>query len=278
MTADGPDRGIVLACTGAGYLPLAIVTARSAAETNPDLPIDLFTDRPCDDAVFARVHRLERIWFRPKFEAMRRSRFARTLYLDTDLRVLAPVGDALDLLDRCDIAGAHDAFRNSRKAHDPTLPAAFPQVNSGVLAVRRSDATAAFLRGVEDALHASGARKDQPILRRHLWASDLRLAILPEEYNLMAWRHAMLWSDRYAAPRIVHNSAFSRLGAAPLDALTGRRLARHMRALIAADRALNPGARPRRILAPADRSPNGALRALLAKLARALRERAGRPH
>ncbi|EKE45594.1 hypothetical protein OCGS_0211 [Oceaniovalibus guishaninsula JLT2003] len=267
-------RGFVLACSGAGYLPLAVHTARSVAATHPDLPVDLFTDAVCDDPVFAAVHPLERSWFRPKFEAMRRSRFGRTIYLDTDLRVLARVDDVFDLLDRFDLAGAHDAWRASpRNLTDRgDVPVAFPQINSGVLALRRDERVHALLAAVEAELLATGARKDQPILRRHLWASDLRLAVLPEEYNLMAYRHAAQWSNRNAAPRIVHNSRFSTLGDADLAALTGRRLARHIARLIANDPTLQPGqpgrpgATSRRILPLADRGVAGGIARIYDKL------------
>ncbi len=270
----GPPRGIVFACSGATYLPLAVHAARSAAATNPGLPIDLYCDRPCGDAVFDRVHALDRVWFRPKFEAIRRSRFDRTLYLDTDVRVLADISDVFDLLDRFDIAGAHDAYRNSRKGRGSgRVPVSFPQMNSGVLAVRRSDATADLMRAVEADLLSTGNRKDQPLLRERLWSSRLSIGILPEEYNLMAYRNASLWTDRHAAPRIVHNPALTRLGAAPLSALTGERLARHIAALLAADRSLDPTAPQRRVLAMAARTPSGALAAVGDKLRRIIVER-----
>ncbi|MEM9798629.1 MAG: putative nucleotide-diphospho-sugar transferase [Pseudomonadota bacterium] len=234
--------------------------------TNPDLPIDLFTDGETDDPVFARVVPLERVWFRPKFEAMRRSRFDRTLYLDTDLRVLADISDVFDLLDRVEIAGAHDAYRASRKALDPSLPPAFPQINSGVLALRSGDRTAGIMAEVERQLHESQAKKDQPILRRVLWESDIAVGILPEEYNLMAYRHVALWSDRYAAPRIVHNSRFSHLGAGGLAALTGGRLARHIEQLIRHDPTLQTDATRSRIFPPIDRTPWGAVARAVEKI------------
>ena len=40
--------GVIFVATGAGYLDLALDAAASVAETNPDLPIDLFTDLRID--------------------------------------------------------------------------------------------------------------------------------------------------------------------------------------------------------------------------------------
>jgi hypothetical protein len=257
--ADAAPRGFVFAVTGAGYLAAAIPAARSVAATNPGVPIDLFADRPCDDSVFARVHPLERDWFRPKFEALRRSRFERTIYLDCDVRVVAPLGDVFALLERFDLAAAHDQYRNARRAvvrHGEPVPAAFPQVNSGVIGVRASEATRRLMAEVEADLAASGAGKDQPVLRAHLWRSDLRLAILPEEYNLMAYRQTLMWTDARAAPRVIHSPRLKTVPGPDLAPLTGGRIARHVGALLAADRTLGEGPR-RRLLAPLDRTPAG---------------------
>ncbi len=273
IAGPGPDepapraeaaRGFVLGVSGAAHLGPAILAARSAATTNPGLPIDLFTDQPTDDPVFARVHRLEREWFRPKFEALRRSRFERTIYLDADLRVLAPLADVFEALGRFDLAGAHDPYRNARRAvvqWGEPVPAAFPQINSGVLGMRASEATRRVMAEVEADLAASGARKDQPVLRAHLWRSELRLLVLPEEYNLMAYRTTLMWTDARAAPRVIHSPRMKDNPSVEIDPLTGGAVARHIRALLAADRTLAQGPR-RRMLAPLDRTPGGALRRL----------------
>ena len=252
----------MLAVCGDAYLPPAILAARSVARTNPDVPVDLFADRPCDHPVFARVHRVEREWFRPKFEALRRSRFERTIYLDCDVRVLAPLGDVFDALGRFDLAGAHDAYRNARRAlarPGEAIPAAFPQINSGVLGMRASAPARRLMEDVEAELLATGARKDQPVLRAQLWRSDLRLLVLPEEYNLMAYRSVLMWSGARAAPRVIHSPRLKAVETLGIEPLTGGRIARHVRALLAADRTLAPGSR-RRLLAPLDRTPSGALR------------------
>ena len=258
------SRGFVFGVSGAAYLGPAILAARSVARTNPGVPIDLFTDQPSDHPVFARIHQLDRAWFRPKFEALRRSRFERTIYLDVDVRVLASLADVFEALGRFDLAGAHDQYRNARRAvihHGEPVPAAFPQINSGVLGLRASEATRRLMAEVEADVAASGARKDQPVLRAHLWRSELRILILPEEYNLMAYRTTLMWSGARAAPRVIHSPRLKDNPSVEIVPLTGGAIARHVRALLAGDRTLAQGPR-RRMLAPSDRSPGGALRRL----------------
>ena len=85
------------------------------------------------------------------------------------------------------------------------MPNAFPQINGGVLAYRRNDRVDAFFARVERELAADPALdRDQPVLRELLYGSDLRLAILPPEYNLMQVRHAEVQGRKDTGPRILH--------------------------------------------------------------------------
>lgn len=201
------DRGIVFGATGDFYIRLARRAARNVRQVMPDIPIDLFADRPVDDPVFSAVHRLGTVNPRPKMEALEKSRFARTLYLDCDVVMLHPVGDVFDLLDACDIAAAHHQFgsapvamQNVRRA----IPAAYRQINSGVMAVRRSEGTTALLRRWREDFVSLGQTSDQPLLRELLFESPLRLIVLPPEYNLMYQPHIRVANRLMMAPRLLH--------------------------------------------------------------------------
>ena len=47
-------------------------------------------------------------------------------------------------------------------------------------------------------------------MRELLWDSDLRIAILPEEYNLLWITGVRDWTTDWAAPRILHSPSFHR--------------------------------------------------------------------
>ena len=251
MTAT---RGVVYAATGAGYTALAVQSAQSLRACCPDVAIDLFTDQPDVSAPFDRIHRLADDFFRPKFAALRHSRFDRTMYLDADTLVVADPLDALDILDRFDVALAHDPYRNTEHATadwGATLPAAFPQFNSGVIAARQTDVTASLWDEMVAALRRDALPRDQPILRRLLYDSDLRIATLPEEYNLMNLRAMNILSGYTTAPRILHSPrlhAAFRKGkgavATPQD-LLGAAGAAQLKRLIAVDRTL--GGTPKKV-------------------------------
>ncbi|MDF1871812.1 putative nucleotide-diphospho-sugar transferase [Vannielia sp.] len=259
-TADNnakTDEGFVFAVSGKNYLPLAIRAAQTIREHHPNHPIDLFSDQPCDAAVFDQVIPLEDAWFRPRFEALRRSRFTKSIVLDADIICVAPIGDVFELMDRFDLAAAHEPRRASDLAvrHFQTpVPAAFPQLNSGVVAIRKSPAVDAFFNKVENAMKESKMNRDQPVVRTLLFESDLRLWVLPPEYNFMNIDLLEAYSEQNGAPRILHltrlHRHFDTLNTKKqlhtVGAICGPAIERHIAALLASDRTLGgDGARVR---------------------------------
>ncbi|WP_108259551.1 putative nucleotide-diphospho-sugar transferase [Mangrovicoccus ximenensis] len=243
--------GFVLAASGRKYATAAEAAARTLKQSNPDFEVDIFTDQEVDASLFGQVHKLDKSWFRPKFEALIRSRFDRTIYLDVDLVVLGDMSDVFFVLGKYDIAAVQATNRNQGFAWKPwrmPLPNAFPQINGGMIALRRSDATLQFLKDCQQAMVDHDMPRDQPVFREMLWHSDLRLHILPPEYNV---RNRTLWQyggSKFAAPRVLHHTGFvarmkdDRTPVRP-EQIYGRGFVRHVQRLIAADRQLTPGAK-----------------------------------
>lgn len=188
-------EGVVYSCSGERYLAEALESARSSLRQNP-LPHLMFTSVDAE-----AVDGLSLVRFEPsanpyvdKITNMRRSPFARTIYLDSDTFVIQPITQVLQLLDRCELAAAHDP--SHRGLPDPQVPDAFYELNTGVLAWRASDRMDAFMRAWEQTyvawlreepfFHAGMAsrRADQPAFRRCVWEHDLRLCVLGPEYNM----------------------------------------------------------------------------------------------
>lgn len=248
------DNGFVFAATRPRHRVLARRAARTLRRIMPDAQIDLFSDKKIKDEVFDRVVKLDRNWHRPKIEALRRSRFARTVYLDNDIITVADASDIFALLEKFDIVGVHDNNRNSTNAMGtagPPLPAAFPSINGGVLGIRRSPMVKQLLTDWEARMEAHGMRLDQPSLRSLLWESDLRLGILPIEYNLMNHPQIPALTEQCTAPRFIHMRELNRLGRPPGDPnrpfdlaeFYSRRQMAHLQGLIANDETL--GGTPR---------------------------------
>ncbi|KPP88404.1 MAG: Nucleotide-diphospho-sugar transferase [Rhodobacteraceae bacterium HLUCCO07] len=204
------DKGVIYVATGHDYRDLALQSARSLRQVEPGLPIDLFTDAP--DAVprdlFDAVHPIENPHRRSKLDCMRQTRFERTLYLDCDTLVTAPLGDLFDLLGRFEMALAHDVRRASdliREGLDHSTPYAFPQMNSGVVLYRRDKRVMDFLRDWARRFAEAGVVRDQVVLKDMLWQGDLAFYVLPPEFNLRRLTVLDAWEPEDAIPTILHS-------------------------------------------------------------------------
>ncbi|WP_137702536.1 glycosyltransferase family protein [Marimonas lutisalis] len=210
MTPGRALHGVIYVATGADYLDLAVQSARSLRAVEPEVPIDLFTDRREDvpGGLFDQVHGISNPHRRSKLECMARTRFDRTLYLDCDTLVTAPPGDLFDLLERFEMALAHDVRRASdliRQGHEHATPYAFPQLNSGVVLYRRSERVLAFLTEWARRFAEAGVTRDQLILKDMLWQSDMRFYVLPPEFNLRRLTVLDAWEPEDAIPTIIHS-------------------------------------------------------------------------
>ncbi len=205
-------HGVVYSATGAQYLAEAVVSARSSLRFNPVEHV-LFTGEPA-----ASGEEGLRVEFLPpssnpfvdKIRAMLASPFERTIFLDTDTYVLDELTGLYALLDRFDVAACHSP--GYRGLGDTEVPAAFYELNTGLVAWRRSAETTAFL---EDWLatyerwcadppfpHAGdvGGYADQPAFRRCVWSHPLRLCVLGQEFCLRTPQCAQV-ADRV---RVIH--------------------------------------------------------------------------
>lgn len=239
--------GVIFATTGENYTELAARAAQSVKECCPGLEVDLFTDQQIDMPVFDRIHQLEDPWHRSKMDAMIASRFDKTLYLDADLFVIADIRDVFEVLDRFDMAMTQDPIRNGVRCHTfwrKTLPNAFPQFNGGVVAYRRTPEVNDLLRSWSSAVRENDFKRDQPVLRELVWDSTLRIATLPQEYNLMRFKGLYLWRTHHSAPRVIHSPQLhkhftkGKTRVDTLEGLLGPVLASKLPILLYADKSL----------------------------------------
>jgi hypothetical protein len=73
---------------------------------------------------------------------------------------------------------------------------------------RKSDEVLSFLSDWSRCYREAGFRKDQVTLRELIWSSDLKLYVLPPEYNVRYLRYAYFWRPEEAHPRILHLRRF----------------------------------------------------------------------
>lgn len=199
-----PSFGIIYSAAGPDFVEEAVASARSVRLSNPGVPIAIFTDQ--DMGLYHDVFDIIRVVENPKHDsndkiaAIAASPFEKTVFIDTDTRILRDISDLSRLLDRFDLAVAFDPIRSDQD--QPSIPDCFPTFNSGVLAYKRNAKTVKLF---EDWLHAfrtqpdepGKTRRDQPPFRKVMWESDVRYAVLPEEYNLRVIFPHMVGGNAY---------------------------------------------------------------------------------
>ena len=203
-------NGIIYVATGTDYVDLACQSAASLRASNPDLPADLFTDdlNRAGLDVFDTVHSVPRNHARAKLDCLSLSRFDRTLFLDADTLVVGDLGDVWDIADHFDFAMAHDVRRASdliQEGLDHATPYGFPQLNSGVILYRHSDAAHRFFAEWAGRFHESGVKRDQIILKDMLWSGTERFYVLPPEFNLRRLPILDAWEPLDARVKIIHS-------------------------------------------------------------------------
>lgn len=207
MADAAQGSGVIYITSGEFHTLAAVAAARSVRETNPWLGIDLFTDQPDTTGPFDRISPFADGHRRSKVDYLPATRFARTLYLDSDTRVVADLGPMFELLGRFDMAIAHAHARNAGRQTEiwrREIPEAFPQHNGGVILYRGEGKALDFMRRWREAYHEAGFKWDQITLRELMWTSDLALYVLPPEYNVRYRKYLEVWTEREAIPKILH--------------------------------------------------------------------------
>lgn len=152
----------------------------------PEFPLALASDLEPEEGLFAHWTPIEnpRGTFADKIAPLAKTPFEQTVFFDTDTYLCEPVPELFELLERCDIAMAHAPMRVTGKV---PVPASFPECNSGVIAYNLTDRTRRLFSMWEqfygEQLASTGQPDDQPALRRSIWESDMKLAVLSPEYN-----------------------------------------------------------------------------------------------
>lgn len=187
-----PTRGVVYIATGEQYIKEAHRSVQSLKDACGDIHTTLFTDDKVGSEYFDDIRQLEDPDhdFGDSILKPSMTPYDKTLFLDSDTHICGDITDVFELLDRFDIAAAHNPGSRVPEAvsgYKPQdLPDAFPLYNTGVIAYRDTEAVNEFFADWEDTYFRSktGSGLNQPAFRKTLFQSDLEIATLPSEYNL----------------------------------------------------------------------------------------------
>jgi len=204
--------GVIYIATGRKFVDEACVSAESLKNKMPEMPITLFCNEGVQSRHFDNVVIIEHPCFSlmDKVLFMNSSPYEHTLFLDTDTYVCDSFLELFTLLDRFDLALAHNTYRAVYRVHD--IPDSFPEFNTGVILFKKSPhITQLFANWL--ALYERDLGKeqqwltpfgevtmldsnlnDQPTFREAVYNSSVRVAGLTSEYNC-----------RFGSPGFVHN-------------------------------------------------------------------------
>jgi hypothetical protein len=176
------------------YVGLLLTSAASLKRVMPDLPITVFSQFPIESPLFEKVNLVDgaQDGFYDKSRLIRQSPYERTLLIDADTYVVEPVSELFALLDRFDCAATHEEYLDTdwhNRYPRPDIPGSFPEFNTGVFLLKRSEHVTRMLENWSDLYLEFLKRKpgqainDQPFFRVAAYNADVRIATLTREYN-----------------------------------------------------------------------------------------------
>jgi len=208
--------GIAMVATGQKHVEEALETMTINRRVVDSLPSTVYTDQPdsfrgLSDVVAVAMAEC-RYNYRDKVAALAELPYEKTLFLDTDARVVGAVDDLFQILDYYDFCGSYAPVRWAQwKDHE--VPDGLPEINSGVMGFRRNRRTRKLVESWLKIYDSVGVAFDQAALRSALWKSvcmhGLRIHILPPEYNLRTtkpWIAGLGMSTRIIHGRISNNT------------------------------------------------------------------------
>ena len=176
------------------YVDLLLTSAASLKRAMPDLPITVFSQFAVDSPFFERVVPVEptQDGFYDKSRLIQNSPYERTLFIDADTYVVEPVPELFELLDQFDCAATHEEYVSTdwhNRYPRPDIPSSFPEFNTGILLLKRSDRLNRVLEQWGSLYREYLEQKpgqpinDQPFFGVAVYGGDVRVATLTREYN-----------------------------------------------------------------------------------------------
>lgn len=204
------ERGIVYIAVGPSFVKDAERSARSARRQHPDIPICLFSDVASSDPVFDVKRQIKDPHRRSKLDCIVQTPFRKTLYLDTDTRVVGSIVEPFGLLDRYDLAACHVENRHpvssaTARLKADSVEAGFTGFNGGVFYYRMNDEVRRFFERWAEEYKRENAKWDQPAMRKLLWGMpEVKVIAIPPEFNIRTLRGLLFRSANESEARLLH--------------------------------------------------------------------------
>ncbi len=180
-------KGVLYIASGISYIEDAIASANTVKD-HSNLSITLVADRTVQNPIFDDVIVSDDFLYHYGDSVLKIPNlpYEKTLILDTDTMVADGFEDVFEILNSAEIAAATVAENTFQI---PTVPASFPEFNTGVILFNKSVDTSEFIKSWKKTYEGyleNGVRMNQPAFREVLYNSSIRYVTLPTEYNCRA--------------------------------------------------------------------------------------------
>jgi len=170
------------------YYDMAVRSAGGIKKYMPELETVLFTDkvgkedRCFDEIVVTETPNMKNIWIY-KYECFLNSPYEHTLHLDADTYICDGFPEVFEMLDRFDFVtclSPHYGLNEKVKG----VPTCFPEIAGGFMLWKNNYVMIELWNKIIELLpDKSWKRADEPTIRRAMYESNVRYAIVPWEYT-----------------------------------------------------------------------------------------------
>lgn len=184
------NTGVVYIASGNKYIEEARQSAKTLKKQMPEMKTTLISSKNITDPNFEQVIVIDNPQYSllDKVKYMADTPYDYTLFLDTDTFIYEPVYELFILLEKFDIAVAHEQTRISYSV--PEIPNSFPEMNTGVILFKKSLQIKKLFQDwlnfyERDLKKIPKPKHDQPAFREAIYknSENLRLMTLIPEYN-----------------------------------------------------------------------------------------------
>ena len=224
-------RGALYIVFGDNFIKEMLYSVESLKKYNPDLHVTVFSNKEINSSLIDNVRVIDVKHMRPKIDYIHETPYEETIFLDTDTIINHSLNDAFDILNKYDIALAHDLARKRKKFNNvipeyEAIPYSFSEINTGVIVFKNNDNIKKLFENWRHYFYKyyNVVPWDQPSFRISIWNCDAKLYIFPVEYNVRSKsnrekqdRFHHEFGEEHLKPRIFHMHADPRINQGAYD-------------------------------------------------------------
>lgn len=170
------------------YYDMAVRSAEGVKKYMPNLHTTLFTDRidevaKCfDEGIHTPTPNMKDIWLY-KYDCFLNTPYEYTLHLDADTYICDGFMEVFDMLDRFDFVTCLSPHYGLDEKIEG-VPSCFPEIAGGFMLWKNNYMMIELWDRIIELLpHKKQGRADEPTIRRAMYESNVRYAIIPWEYT-----------------------------------------------------------------------------------------------